>query len=60
LDGVLPAIWCSTQELGTVEAGKVADLVVVGGNPLEDLSALQNVQLVVKGGAVVRPAATRR
>lgn len=42
-----------TQDLGTVEAGKLADLVVVDGNPLEDLSVLQNVQLVVKGGDVV-------
>jgi imidazolonepropionase-like amidohydrolase len=50
-----------TQDLGTVEAGKVADLVVVVGNPLEDLSVLQNVQLVVKGGeVVVRPAAIER
>lgn len=41
--------------LGTLEAGKLADLIVVRGSPLEDLSALRNVELVVKGGEVVVP-----
>lgn len=41
------------QDLGTLEAGKLADLLVVDGNPLEDLSALRDVDLVVKGGEVV-------
>jgi imidazolonepropionase-like amidohydrolase len=50
-----------TQDLGTIEAGKVADLILVGGDPLKDLSVLQDVQLVVKGGEVVaRPAKVRR
>lgn len=41
------------EELGTLEAGKLADLVVVDGDPLNDLSALQNVEVVIKGGEVV-------
>lgn len=41
------------ESLGTLEGGKLADLIVVDGNPLEDLSALRNVELVVKGGKVV-------
>ncbi len=40
-------------ELGTVEVGKVADLIVVGGNPLEDIENLGSLQLVLKQGKVV-------
>lgn len=42
-------------EVGTVEAGKIADLVVVRGDPLADISALgdpANILLVVQGGRV--------
>jgi imidazolonepropionase-like amidohydrolase len=41
------------DELGTIEAGKLADLLIVNGNPLEDISTLRNVVLVVKGGTVL-------
>jgi imidazolonepropionase-like amidohydrolase len=43
-------------QLGTVEPGKVADLLVVKKNPLNDISVLQNnenVQLVIKNGDIV-------
>ncbi len=40
-------------QLGTVEAGKIADLIVVGANPLEDINNLRQLQLVIKGGRVV-------
>jgi imidazolonepropionase-like amidohydrolase len=39
--------------LGTVEPGKRADLIAVEGNPLEDIGALHNVQLVIKNNEVV-------
>jgi len=37
---------------GVIEAGKLADLVAVPGNPLEDVSLLQEVLFVMKGGRV--------
>jgi imidazolonepropionase-like amidohydrolase len=40
-------------ELGTLETGKLADLIVVDGNPLEDLDVMDSVRYVVKDGEVV-------
>ena len=45
-----------SEILGTVETGKEADLLVVKGNPLEDISALTNhekIAFVIKGGEIV-------
>ena len=42
------------SEIGTVEQGKVADLVAVEQNPLEDLSAMRNISLVMQSGRVLR------
>ena len=41
------------DELGTVEAGKLADLVILDGDPLEDPYDLLNVSMVIKGGEIV-------
>ena len=43
------------QNLGTLEVGKLADIIVVNGDPLTDLSALGNVELVVKNGKIINP-----
>jgi imidazolonepropionase-like amidohydrolase len=53
---------CLGQEadLGTLEPGKIADLVVVAGDPLSDISVLRDIgkiRLVLKGGEI---AADRR
>jgi adenine deaminase len=38
------------RDLGSVEPGKLADLIVVRGNPLTDLRAAANVEVVMKNG----------
>jgi imidazolonepropionase-like amidohydrolase len=42
------------NDLGSIAAGKLADIVAVGGNPLEDISELQRVRFVMKDGQIVR------
>lgn len=46
--------------LGSVEPGKYADLVVVGGDPLADITATRNVILVMKAGRIHDPASLLR
>jgi imidazolonepropionase-like amidohydrolase len=42
------------KELGTLEAGKLADILVVKGDPLKDLATLEKVLLVIHGGEIIR------
>ena len=42
------------RDLGTIEPGKLADIIVVNGNPLYDITALAHVETVVKGGKVMK------
>lgn len=41
------------DDLGTVEVGKLADLIVVGANPLDDIQHVRKLQLVLKEGRIV-------
>jgi imidazolonepropionase-like amidohydrolase len=41
-------------QIGALKPGYFADIVAVPGNPLEDITALQRVSFVMKGGVVVR------
>jgi imidazolonepropionase-like amidohydrolase len=43
-----------SDRVGTVEAGKWADLVAVGGDPLGDIRAMERVGFVMKDGVVYR------
>jgi len=45
------------KELGTLEVGKVADVVAVPGNPLSDIKVMQHVSFVMKQGVVYKPEA---
>jgi imidazolonepropionase-like amidohydrolase len=42
--------------LGTVEKGKLADVVVVAGDPLRDISDMRKIGLVVRDGVVFGPS----
>lgn len=41
------------DEIGTVESGKYADLLLINGNPLNDITNLRNIAAVYKGGEKV-------
>ncbi len=47
------AALCLLDEIGTLTVGKVADMVAVSGNPLLNISALRQVQMVWRNGHVV-------
>jgi len=42
------------DRLGSLEKGKYADLIAVSGNPLADVTEMEHVKFVMKGGVVVR------
>jgi imidazolonepropionase-like amidohydrolase len=44
------------KELGTIEAGKQADLLILDANPLDDIRAIRRIHRVVKGGVGYDPA----
>jgi imidazolonepropionase-like amidohydrolase len=41
------------EDLGTIEAGKLADLIVVAADPLDDITNLRRLLLVLKAGRIV-------
>jgi imidazolonepropionase-like amidohydrolase len=42
------------DEIGSLAVGKYADIVVLATNPVDDIRALRNILLVMKGGRVYR------
>ena len=50
-----PPISSATRaDIGTVQTGRYADIVAVNDDPLKDVTALQHVAFVMKGGAVYK------
>jgi imidazolonepropionase-like amidohydrolase len=45
------------REMGSIEEGKLADLVLLDADPIDDISNAQQIAMVIKGGAVVDRAA---
>jgi imidazolonepropionase-like amidohydrolase len=44
--------WAS--QIGSIDRGKFADIIAVAGNPLADVSEMERVKFVMKGGVVIR------
>ena len=42
------------RSIGSIETGKYADIIAVKGNPLDDITILENVEFVMKGGKVYK------
>ena len=38
---------------GSIEVGKIADIIAINGNPIDDISTMENVSFVMKDGKVV-------
>ena len=43
-----------SDRIGTLEPGRWADVIAVDGDPLQDITVLQHVKFVMKGGKVVK------
>jgi len=46
------------DQIGSIDKGKYADLIAVSGDPLADITELQRVRFVMKGGKVVKSEPT--
>jgi imidazolonepropionase-like amidohydrolase len=47
-------------QIGELKPGYYADIIAVPGSPLDDITVLEHVAFVMKGGVVVRPMQTAR
>ena len=47
-----------SSKVGSLEAGKAADIIAVSGDPTKDIHSMQNVVFVMKGGKILRDART--
>ena len=51
-----PALLGWSDRVGSIERGHFADLVAVDGDPLQDVTVLEKVKVVMKGGDAVKGA----
>ncbi|TWB52828.1 amidohydrolase family protein [Nitrospirillum viridazoti] len=56
LSTLSPEEYMGHGDLGTVERGKLADLVLIAGDPTQDIRAVKKPRLVMKGGAIYYPS----
>jgi imidazolonepropionase-like amidohydrolase len=47
------------NQIGTIDKGKFADIIAVSGNPLADVTEMERVKFVMKGGLIVRNDITK-
>jgi imidazolonepropionase-like amidohydrolase len=47
------------KEVGSLAAGKYADLIAIDGNPAQDIATLRTIKFVMKGGQIVRDEVTQ-
>jgi imidazolonepropionase-like amidohydrolase len=45
------------RDRGVIAAGKLADMVLIDGNPTQDIRDIKKIKTVIKGGKVYDPAA---
>ena len=44
------------KTIGSIEAGKYADMVLIGANPLEEIRNTRKIEAVIRSGELVKPA----
>jgi imidazolonepropionase-like amidohydrolase len=47
-----------SKDVGTIETGKYADIIAVSGDPLQDITIMQNIGFVMKGGTIYKDKLT--
>ena len=49
-----------TKDLGTIATGKLADMILIDGDPAKNIRDTRNITTVIKGGRVYDPAAIEK